>query len=362
MTDGPMNFSSKRNISTAVPADTVRIGLAGCGFYAQNHLHAWSDLRPKGAILSAVCDLDPEKAKAAGEAFGVPWHTDAAQMIQREKIELLDIVTRMDSHLHLARTAAENGIGAIVQKPFAPTIAECRRIAGYADQCGTWLSVHENFRFTDGMRRVKSLLSSGAIGKPNWARISFRTGFDVYRTQPYLASEERFSILDCGTHLLDLARFFLGEVERLSCETQTRNPKVRAEDTATMLLRHRSGAVSVIETTYESRRIPDSFPETLLEIETAEGAIATHPGERMTVTVNGKTVEEDLRSPLRPWTARPWHASQIGAARACEHFLETFKAGCPAETSGADNLKTFALVEAAYLSAAQGRAVRPGEV
>ncbi len=357
-----MNSSPGTITADAGLPRTVRIGLAGCGFYAQNHLHAWSGLCRKGALLSAVCDIDPEKARAAGEAFDVPWHTDAARMIQTEKIDLLDIVTRMDSHRQLAGTAAEHGIGAIVQKPFAPTIAECREIVEFANRHGTWLAVHENFRFTDAMRRVRNILDTGDVGAPTWARISFRTGHDVYKTQPYLARETRFSILDCGTHLLDLARFFLGEVERLSCETQTRNPGVRGEDTATMLLRHDSGAVSVIETTYESRRIPDSFPETLLEIETSLGAVVTHPGERMTVTMNGSAVEEDLSAPLLPWTSRPWHASQLGVVRTSEHLLDAFIADRPAETSGADNLRTFALVEAAYLSAAQGRAVRPCEI
>ena len=82
---------------------------------------------------------------------------------------------------------------------------------------------------------------------PNWARLSFRTGYNVYGGQPYLAKEERLVILDVGIHVLDLARYFMGEVDRLYCETQKRNPKIRAEDTATMTFRHISGAVSIVE-------------------------------------------------------------------------------------------------------------------
>ena len=52
----------------------VRVGMIGCGFYAQNHLHAWTELRPLGTELVAVCDLDPEKAKAAGDKFGATWY------------------------------------------------------------------------------------------------------------------------------------------------------------------------------------------------------------------------------------------------------------------------------------------------
>jgi predicted dehydrogenase len=338
---------------------TTRVGLIGCGFYAQNHLHAWTDLKSRGAELVAVCDLDPAKAEAAGKCFGAPFFTDARDMLDRAKPDLVDITTRMENHRALAALASERKIASIVQKPFAPNWDECVAIVETAARHKTWLAVHENFRFMSAMRRVKTVIESGAIGEPNWARISFRTGFDVYRGQPYLAEVDRLVILDVGIHVLDLARWFLGEVEHLSCETQRRDPKVRGEDTATMLLRHKKGAVSIVESTYETRRIPDNFPETLLEIEGPAGSINVARGERMSVTTQGIFFEETISGPLLPWTSRPWHASQEAVLHTNAHMLEAFRNGQPAETSGEDNLKTFALVEAAYESARTRQAVHP---
>ncbi len=339
--------------------DRVRVGLIGCGFYARNHLHAWRDLEAAGADLVGVCDIDETKARAAGEAFGVPSFTDPAAMIEQAEPDLVDITTRMDSHRALARLAAERGVAAVVQKPFAPSYEDCVAAVETARRHGTFLAVHENFRFQTPMRRVAAVIASGAIGEATWGRISFRTGFDVYRTQPYFYGEERLAILDVGIHVLDLSRVFFGEVERVSCETQRRNPKVRAEDTATMLLRHVSGAVSVVECTYESRRIPDPFPETLLEIEGSAGSVVVGRGERMTVTSQGLSWDESIGAPLLSWTSRPWHVSQEGVLHANAHMLDSVKAGRPAETSGEDNLKTYALVDAAYEAARTGRAVRP---
>lgn len=339
--------------------DRIRVGLIGCGFYAQNHLHAWRDLHAAGADLVGVCDIDGAKAQAAGEAFGAPWFTDPAALIDAAKPDLLDITTRMDSHQALARLAAERGVAAVVQKPFAPSYDECVAAVETARRHGTFLAVHENFRFQTPMRRVAAVIASGAIGEQSWGRLSFRTGFDVYRTQPYFYGEDRLAILDVGIHVLDLARVFLGEVERVSCETQRRNPRVRAEDTATMLLRHVSGAVSTVECTYESRRIPDPFPETLLEIEGSAGSVVVGRGERMTVTSQGLSWDEAIGGPLLSWTSRPWHVSQESVLHANAHMLESLKAGRPAATSGEDNLKTYALVDAAYEAAATGRAVRP---
>ncbi|MCX7349486.1 MAG: Gfo/Idh/MocA family oxidoreductase [Alphaproteobacteria bacterium] len=253
----------------------VAIGMVGCGFYAQNHLNAWADLKPEGALLSAVCDRDEARAAAAGKAFGVPHFTHLGQMLDTVKIDLLDIATRMDTHKELAAIAAERGVAAVVQKPFAPTWEDCVAIVEKARTHNAWLAVHENFRFASAMRAVKKILDQGTIGTPTWARLSWRTGFDVYRGQPYLAEEEKLVIQDVGIHILDLARYFLGEVAHLSCETQKRNPKIRAEDTATILMRHTSGAVSVVEASYGAKRRDDAFPETMARL--AGGGAAHQP-------------------------------------------------------------------------------------
>ncbi len=338
--------------------DTI-VAVVGCGFYGQNHLHAWKDLARAGAKLAAVCDLDAGKARAAGETFGARWYTDIDDMLSREHIDLLDIPTQMRSHRALAARAADRGIAAIVQKPLAPDGEEAAEIVRHAANCNAWLAVHENFRFSTVMLRIKSLIDSGAIGAPGWARLSFRTDYDIYTGQPYLLEEERLVILDNGIHILDLARFFLGEVERISCETQRRNPRVAGDDTATMLLRHASGAVSVVETTYEAHRVPDPFPATIVEIEGSKGSILLDHEDNMTVTSEGRARSEHIGSPLLPWTSQPWHGSQEAVLNANAHFLEAFRAGRPAATSGADNLKTFALVEAAYLSARTHETVQP---
>jgi predicted dehydrogenase len=126
-----------------------------------------------------------------------------------------------------------------------------------------------------------------------------------------------------------------------------------------MMLRHESGAVSVVECTYETRRDPDPFPETLLEIEGDRGSIVVDAGCRMRLTSGGKLHEEEIGAPLLSWTSHPWHVSQEGAFGACAHFLDCLQRGVAAETSGEDNLKTYALVDAAYRAAESRAAALP---
>lgn len=336
-------------------AEAVRIGVIGCGFFARNHLHAWTDLRSEGAALAAVCDIDPARAEAAGERFGVPWYTDASEMLDRERLDLVDIVTQVATHLPLVELTMARGLPTVVQKPFGRTLDEVQRMVSMSREAGTFLAVHENFRFQLPLLKVAEIIASGEIGRPNWGRINFRTNYDIYAGQPYLAREKRFVLMDLGVHVLDVARFIFGEVEHLTAELQKRNPWVAGEDTATMLLRHAEGAVSVVECTYEARRIPDQFPETLLEIEGDRGAIVTRIGNLIEVSAGGEMRTLDADPAVLPWAERPWHVAQDSVLATNRHMLEALRDGRPADTSAEDNLKTFALVEAAYEAAGKVR-------
>ncbi|HJT15502.1 MAG TPA: Gfo/Idh/MocA family oxidoreductase [Dongiaceae bacterium] len=74
----------------------MELGVVGCGFFAQNHLHAWTHLKSRDAHIAAVCDVDPAKAKA----FQVRqhWCSDAEAMFRNRRLDLADILTRVDTH------------------------------------------------------------------------------------------------------------------------------------------------------------------------------------------------------------------------------------------------------------------------
>jgi len=338
----------------------MRVGVIGCGFFAQNHLNGWRDLAAEGVRLVAVCDLDAAKAQAAAKTFGAPkFYTDAKTMLDNESLDFVDIVTQMDTHLEMVKLACAARVDIILQKPLAPDWQAAREVVETARRAGVRLAIHENFRNQAPMRKLKGVLDSGAIGRPTWARIAFRTGYDIYAVQPYLHQAQRFAILDVGIHILDLARFFLGDVERVSCETQCRNPENVGEDTATILIRHKSGAVSVVECSMESRIDPDPFPETLVSIEGDQGSATIGPGLAARLTSEGQSRDISFGSPLLSWTTQPWHTVQESVLRTQQAILRAWAAGLDPETTGDDNLKTYALVEAAYAAAREGRAVSP---
>src|SRR5579859_2890404 len=141
------NTPAKRRGARRMP-DPVKVALVGCGFFSRNHLFSWTDLAKEGeAELVAVCDIDPAKAGAAAKEFHVPnSFTDFDEMLAKEKIDLLDIVTRMDTHRGLVEKAIAKRIATIVQKPFAPRWEDAVAMTRAADQASVFLAVHENFR------------------------------------------------------------------------------------------------------------------------------------------------------------------------------------------------------------------------
>ena len=132
----------------------LRGGLIGCGFFAQNHLHAWGEI--DGVKLVATCDLDIQKARQASADFQIPQaYSDAAEFFERERLDFVDIVTTMPSHRALVELAAQHRVPVIVQKPFAPTWADCKAMVQACRVAGAPLMVHENFRFQAPMLAVK---------------------------------------------------------------------------------------------------------------------------------------------------------------------------------------------------------------
>lgn len=337
----------------------IRGALIGCGFFAINQMHAWQDV--EGADIVAICDRDPERLKIVGDQFGIQRrYSDAATMFADGGFDFVDIATTVQSHRALVEMAASHKIPSICQKPFAKTLGDAKAMVEACAQAGIPLMVHENFRWQTPIQAVKNALQSGAIGKPFWGRFSFRSGYDVFSGQPYLAEGERFIIEDLGIHTLDIARFILGDVTSLTARTKRVNPKIKGEDVATILLDHENGATSVVDVSYASKLAKEPFPETLIELDGTSGSLRLSQGYRLEVAgIDGVTVS-DVSPRLLPWASRPWHNIQESVLAIQQHWTDRLADHGETSTSGADNLKTFALVEAAYESAASGQAIDIG--
>ncbi len=332
--------------------------LIGCGFFSRNHLHAWSQL--EGVEIVALCDTDAARLSAMASEFRIGrTYTDAGELFASEKLDFVDIATTVTSHRPLVEMAAAARVPCICQKPFALTLDDAQAMVEACKASGIPLMVHENFRWQTPVQAVHRVLQSGAIGTPFWGRFSFRSAFDVYRAQPYLAKGSRFIIEDLGIHILDVARYLLGDARVIGASTQRVNQGIAGEDVATMLLSHQHGATSVVDCSYASPRAKELFPQTLIEIDGSAGSVQVSADYVLSVhRVDGESYSTSCEPPLHPWAERPWFNIQDSVLNIQQHWLDCLREGVEPQTSGRDNLKTLELVESSYAAAGEADNVR----
>ncbi len=331
---------------------THRGVLIGCGFFARNHMNAWRDIA--GVQIAAVCDTDEARAKAFARDFGAEPYTDAASMLAAVKPDFVDIATTVASHRPLVELAARHARLVVCQKPFAETQSDGEAMVEAGRSRDVSLIVHENFRWQKPYRRARQLIDQGAIGNLRFLRLSFRHAFNIYANQPYLAEVKDLALTDVGLHLFDMVRFLMGDVERVSCETQRLNPRVKGQDAFQALLRFSSGATGSIECSFHSHISPDPFPQTLGWIEGESGTIELKPGYVLRLHRAGSAIEEDCEPAVPAWGERPWHLIQDSVIAFQSHVADVLDGKSSPQPSGAHNLETLALTLQAIEAARTG--------
>jgi predicted dehydrogenase len=334
---------------------TLRLAVLGCGFWARFQLAAWQEL--EGVQVVALYNRTRAKAEALAARFAIPAvYDDAEELLQREQPDAVDIITDPSTHAHFVELAARYRVPVICQKPMAPTLAEVEQMLACTAEAGVPLIVHENWRWQRPLRQLQHELQRGVIGQPFRARIQFSSSFPVFANQPFLKEQERFILLDVGSHILDTARFLLGEARRLYCQIGRVNAGIKGEDVATVMLAM-DGATCICELSYASRLEHERFPETYVLIEGTAGSLELGPDYWIRCTTSAGTLARRYPPPLYDWVDPAYALVQASIVPCNANILADLRGGPPAETRATDNYKTMRLVFAAYESASSGQAV-----
>jgi predicted dehydrogenase len=321
-----------------------RYALIGCGFFAQNHLHAWS--QNPDVELVATCDVDIEKAKAAAATFGGRAYSSAEELFANEDLDFVDIATTPPTHKMMVELAAKHDVAAMVEAMVAKNLP---------------FMVHENFRFQTPMRKIKEIIDSGAIGRPFFGRISFRTAHDVYSAQSWLVESERMIIVDVAVHLFDLARYFIGEPNTIFTSAHRVNPIIKGEDSATILM-HMPDATCIVDASYETRSDHSTYPQTFVIIEGTKGSITLCADYQLQVVSGESVSNEVIEIPNHGWTSEPWNGIQDSVVNVNRHWIDCLKTGKTPETSGFDTLKLLDITLGAYESIDTGEVFTVGSL
>jgi len=334
-----------------------RFGMIGTGFFAQNHLHAWAQI-PEVELV-ATCDIDPDKARAAAEQFGGRAYADARELFENEDLDFVDIATTPPTHRMMVELAAEFGVAAICQKPLAWEMSDARAMVDAMAAKNLPFMVHENFRFQSPMRRIKALIDDGAIGRPFFGRMSFRTAHDVYSAQSWLVESDRMIIVDVALHQFDLARFFIGQPQTIFTSALRVNPRIAGEDVATVLM-HMPDATCIVDASYETKSDHNTYPQTFVTIEGTRGTITLGPDYHLQVVSGDQVLDEDLMIPDHGWTSEPCNAIQDSVVNVQRQWIACLESGVVTECSGEETLGLLDITLGAYESLASGQVYTVG--
>ena len=328
----------------------------GAGFWARYQLAGWRELA--GAECVALYNRTLSKAEALAREFEVPSiYDNPEELLQKEKLDFVDIVTDMDHHENFVKIAAARKLPVICQKPMAPTLRSAEEMVRACHEVGVPLMINENWRWQTPLRELKRVLQSGAIGHPFRARIDMISGFPVFRNQPFLRDLEHFIVMDLGSHILDVARFLFGEADRLYCQTHKIHPDINGEDVATVILRMGGKTTVLVEMAYAGNPLErECFPQTTAFVEADKGSLELTADYWIKVTTADGTVAKRYPPPNYSW-ADPAYQLVHSTIVSCQSNLLQGLSGGSVETTGEDNLKTVRLVFASYESAASGKAV-----
>ncbi|AEE95932.1 Gfo/Idh/MocA family protein [Mahella australiensis] len=260
----------------------LNVGMVGYKFMGKAHSHAYKDVSmffdvPMQPIMKAICGRDEAGVKEAAHKFGwESYETSWRNLVNRSDIDLIDITAPSNAHKDIAIAAAQAGKHVFCEKPLALTLADAREILAAVEKSGVKHMIGFNYRRAPAIQLIKKLIDEGKLGKIYHFRGFYLQDWIidpdfplVWRLQKEVAGSG--SLGDLGAHLIDMARYLVGEFDEvmgmnetfvkerpmvsemtgLSGKAADNSPKVsvNVDDATVFIGRFKNGALSVIEAT-----------------------------------------------------------------------------------------------------------------
>ncbi len=232
----------------------MRFGLVGYGAWGRHHAAAIEKV--PGARVAAIACRTEASATAAHEDFPrATVYLDYRRLLERADIDAVDVVVPNHLHAEIGVAALERGKDVLLEKPMAPTLAECDRLIAAAGRSGRVLSIGHELRLSKQWGRVKALLDAGAIGEPRYALVSlfrfpYRPGSGGWR---YEAERVGSWVLEELVHHFDLLMWYFepyGEpVSVLSLGNARDGSDPRMSESFSTVLRFREPLYAVVTKT-----------------------------------------------------------------------------------------------------------------
>ena len=262
-------------------AKEMRVALVGYKFMGKAHSHAWADagrffpLKAK-IVMRAICGRNPERVKAVAENWGwQSFETSYDKLLLRDDIDVVDITVPNNLHHEMVMKAVKAGKNICCEKPLAMSVEQAKEMFAAVKKAGLMHMIWHNYRRAPALALAKRMISEGLIGKIYHVRAVYLQDWIMDPDFP-LAWRLRKEIAGSGSHgdlnahLIDTARFLVGEFDSVCATFETfikerpieleggslfagkvsaRKAKVTVDDAVIALARFKNGALGTFEAT-----------------------------------------------------------------------------------------------------------------
>jgi len=223
-----------------------RVAVIGVGIGAA-HVEGYRDNTP-GYEVAVICDLDAGRARdVAATVPDAAVETSYDAVLARGDIDLVDICLPPSLHLDTIEAALAAGKHVLCEKPLVGSLAQVQRVMRAAEQAGRTVVPVYQYRYGNGLARLRRLIEAGVTGRPlvasietHWNRLP---GYYDVRWRGRKATELGGAMLGHAIHAHDLLTFTLGPVRRVFAKVATRVNTIETEDCGAVCLEMESGAL-----------------------------------------------------------------------------------------------------------------------
>lgn len=213
-----------------------RVAIIGCGLIGQKRAKALS-----GATFVACADLELGRAEALAKSFpNVSASSHIEEIIHRPDVDIVIVATTNDALTKISKLAVQAGKHVLVEKPAARSIQELEDLIVAAEKAHVQVRVGFNHRYHPALQKARELVDAGELGELMFIRGRYghggRLGYEKeWRADPKLSGGGE--LIDQGVHLIDLARWFLGDFQKISGFAHTYFWQMPVDDNGFMMLR-----------------------------------------------------------------------------------------------------------------------------
>lgn len=212
------------------------VGVIGCGLIGQKRAKALG----AGGKLVACADLDTDRAQKLAITTGAQVFRDWRELVWSSSVDVVIVATLHDSLAEITRAAAVAGKHVLVEKPAARNAAELAPVMAAIKDYSVKVHVGFNHRYHRSLRKAKEIVDSGALGDLMFIRGRYghgaRVGYEKeWRSNPALSGGGE--LIDQGPHLIDLSRWFLGDMTEVQGFAHTYFWDMPVDDNGFMLLK-----------------------------------------------------------------------------------------------------------------------------